>query len=342
MRREDAGPAAAPDPLARDLPVSLHARIAAALESEIRDGRREPGDPLPTGRALADRLGVHRHTVAAAYARLEARGLVRARAGHPPVVRAPGARPGACPEGAKSTGTDRAGADAAAETAEWIARALESARRRGIPRDDALRALHDGLASVRHREVTLYEPRPGMRAALAAELAEIVGSRLRAAPAPRPRIGARAGAALLRAELWPRLAARLPEIERIPVRLGGGGREVERILRELPRPCVVVLLTRSRAVRRFATELAASAHGHGVTLATPDPTDRPAVERAGRVAALLLADASCAGAVPPTRATVRRLRLVAEPEVDRLRRYFGEPEVRSGVDVRSRGGGSAG
>lgn len=311
-------------------PVPLRDRVAAALESGVRDGRWGPGDALPAARQLARRLGVHRHTVGAAYRRLAERGLVVRAPGHPPRVapfgspRVVGAgSPRVMPAPASRGGAPARRVTASEEPARSIARGLASARLRGFAREDALQALREGLALVRHPFVTLYEPRPGLRAALAAELAEALGVPLHAARAPAPTGPPRPGAALLRAELWPRLAARLPEVERIPIRLAGGGRERERILRELPRPCVVGLLTRSRTVRAFATELAASAYGRGVSLAAPDPDDLGAVERAARVAALFLVDASCAAAVPPTRATVRRLRLVAEPDAAALRRYFG-------------------
>ena len=51
--------------------------IAARLRSDIAEGRRTYGSRLPSARDTAETYGVSRQTVAAAYARLEALGLVR-------------------------------------------------------------------------------------------------------------------------------------------------------------------------------------------------------------------------------------------------------------------------
>src|SRR6056297_4118287 len=55
--------------------------IAAALRSDLSDGRYRPGDKLPTEAALAERFGVNRHTVRHAISTLVADGLVRTRRG---------------------------------------------------------------------------------------------------------------------------------------------------------------------------------------------------------------------------------------------------------------------
>lgn len=55
--------------------------IADALEADIRAGQLSPGDPLPTQRDLAKRLGVNFTTVTRAYAEAQRRGLVTATVG---------------------------------------------------------------------------------------------------------------------------------------------------------------------------------------------------------------------------------------------------------------------
>ncbi|MBK9264095.1 MAG: PLP-dependent aminotransferase family protein [Polyangiaceae bacterium] len=54
----------------------LFLRIARAVMDDIRRGRLKPGAPLPSSRALAESLGVHRNTVLAAYRELGAEGWI--------------------------------------------------------------------------------------------------------------------------------------------------------------------------------------------------------------------------------------------------------------------------
>jgi DNA-binding transcriptional MocR family regulator len=59
----------------------LHQQLRDAIERQIVDGRVGPGARLPPERALAERFGISRNTVVAAYRDLEAKGLVRAYVG---------------------------------------------------------------------------------------------------------------------------------------------------------------------------------------------------------------------------------------------------------------------
>ena len=53
-------------------------RLARAISDDVKRGRLRPGDPLPGSRTLARTLGVHRNTVLAAYAELQAEGWITA------------------------------------------------------------------------------------------------------------------------------------------------------------------------------------------------------------------------------------------------------------------------
>lgn len=65
--------------VASDEGTPLYLRIAEAVVAEIERGRLGAGERLPSSRALADQLGVHRSTVVAAYEVLTSRGHVEAR-----------------------------------------------------------------------------------------------------------------------------------------------------------------------------------------------------------------------------------------------------------------------
>src|SRR5579863_10047408 len=68
-----------PSPPAR--PGPLHARLAGALRSAVRDGRLRPDSALPPSRTLAAELGCSRWVVTQAYAELVTAGYLEARTG---------------------------------------------------------------------------------------------------------------------------------------------------------------------------------------------------------------------------------------------------------------------
>jgi len=61
--------------------LPLFLQLSKAVADDIRRGRLRPGDALPSTRALAAELGVHRNTVIAGYQELASEGLVSARWG---------------------------------------------------------------------------------------------------------------------------------------------------------------------------------------------------------------------------------------------------------------------
>lgn len=61
--------------------IPLYAQLRDQLRALVRIGQLMPGDRIPPSRELAARLGVHRTTVANAYAELEAEGLIRGHVG---------------------------------------------------------------------------------------------------------------------------------------------------------------------------------------------------------------------------------------------------------------------
>ncbi len=67
--------------LDRSSPQPVYQQIASQLQAQIHAGRLARGDRLPTIRALAQRLGVHRDTVAQAYDQLSETGSITSQVG---------------------------------------------------------------------------------------------------------------------------------------------------------------------------------------------------------------------------------------------------------------------
>src|SRR5215468_10356880 len=61
--------------------VPLYVQLRDQLRALVHAGDLRPGDRIPASRELATMLGVHRTTVANAYAELEAEGLIQGHVG---------------------------------------------------------------------------------------------------------------------------------------------------------------------------------------------------------------------------------------------------------------------
>jgi GntR family transcriptional regulator len=68
----------------------LYEQVADALREEIRAGRYQPGDKLPSERELTERFEVSKMTVRAAIVQLRGEGLVTSRVGYAVLVAEPG------------------------------------------------------------------------------------------------------------------------------------------------------------------------------------------------------------------------------------------------------------
>ena len=68
----------------------LYEQVADALRAEIREGRYQPGDKLPSERELSERFEVSKVTARQAIVQLRAEGLVTSRVGYGVFVAAPG------------------------------------------------------------------------------------------------------------------------------------------------------------------------------------------------------------------------------------------------------------
>jgi len=68
--------------------VPLYVQLRDQLRSLVHSGELRPGDRIPASRELATQLGVHRTTVANAYAELESEGLIQGHVGRGTFIRA--------------------------------------------------------------------------------------------------------------------------------------------------------------------------------------------------------------------------------------------------------------
>src|ERR1700739_73618 len=67
--------------------ISLYIQFRDPLRSLFPAGALRPGDRIPASRELAQILGVHRTTVANAYAELESEGLIQGHVGRGTFIR---------------------------------------------------------------------------------------------------------------------------------------------------------------------------------------------------------------------------------------------------------------
>ena len=308
-------------PLSRDHHIPLRRQLAADLEAGIRDGRVKPGARLPSSRDLARRLGVDRGTVGAALARLRRRNLIEVRGGQRPravsrpVPEWPEAAPG---RAVRATRTGGPRPEARSATLAL----LRQAHAGGLSRWELLRELERVVAGAGggdpHR-VMLCEPRPGLRAVLAAELEatrQLTVHCARAACFVRP-----GSPVIVRRELLSRLR-RADIVECLPLTLAGGTRERDFVRRRVRRG-LVVLLSRSETVRVFGAELAARDFGRGISFSAIDPEREPDVaERALTAAAVVFHDRLTTRHVQSRSVPAVQITLIPPRELERLCGYL--------------------
>src|SRR5262245_35785613 len=104
--------------------LPVYRQVLDQVRIQVASGILQPGDELPSTRALASDLGLNPMTVSKAYALLEREGLVERRPGLALVVRARGER--------------ELAADRGAELRRALLPAARAARQLGIARAEAL------------------------------------------------------------------------------------------------------------------------------------------------------------------------------------------------------------
>ena len=138
----------------RESDVPIHEQIAAQIVLSIGSGGLRPGDALPSIRALARLLGVHRNTVTQAYRDYVLGKLVVKRRGSRLVVRDP---------------RDMR-AEVGTELDEFVNSAIRAAGRHGHSLQQLIEHLRDRLLAAPPDHILLVPDDAGMRVLMSAEL----------------------------------------------------------------------------------------------------------------------------------------------------------------------------
>ncbi len=305
--------------------VNAHRQIATQIAARILSGELGAGRRLPSGRAMARRLRVHRGIVAGAYRQLSGWGLVRSTPGSGVFVT------GEPPTPLASRGSlrcfleaRRAGGSSLADTADLLGQWMRTTERRRIlvvERETALRKILAG------------ELRSGLEGVSVGDLSLAEALRDPAAGSGHLVVAQRGLTAALQAVLP-------PWVEILPIRFRSPNPEL--LASEPTRgSCAVALCTRSVCLGSFARGLLASTYGDRVGLLPIAPDDGPAVARANRIGRWIFSDTACARELLLTlrsagngTARVRVIRLIAPRFISELTRYILAP-ARKGETSRS-------
>ena len=138
----------------RESDVPIHEQVAAQIVLSIGSGVLRPGDPLPSVRALARRLGVHRNTITQAYRDHVLDKLVVKHRGSRLVVRDP----------------QDMRAEVGTELDEFVDSAIRAAGRYGYSLQQLIEHLRDRLLAAPPDHILLVSDDAGMRVLMPAEL----------------------------------------------------------------------------------------------------------------------------------------------------------------------------
>ena len=138
----------------RDAGVRIHEQVAAQIVLHIGSGALRPGDSLPSVRALARRLDIHRNTVTRAYRDPVLATLVVRRRGNQLIVRDP-----QCREAQAGNGLDG-----------FVDSAIRAARQRGYSLKELIEHLRDRLLAAPPDHILVVSDDTGMRVLMSAEL----------------------------------------------------------------------------------------------------------------------------------------------------------------------------
>ncbi len=305
--------------LRRSSPTPLRSQLTSQLEGLILEGAYQAGRRLPSLRAAAGRLSVHRNTVAAAYRELQRRGLVSTMRGSGVFVRAEGTGPA----GAEPCGPPTYAAFIRKRAAE------------GDPHSAIVSGLRSWAEAIRSRRLLLMCEDSALAAVLCQELRDRLGP---VSLVVQAEPGGRQGSSLA----W----GRVP----LAVRAAGGRLPgslsnpdvldlricVPRCLRErlarLPVPSVLGIVSASVHVRRMMRQATRTARGDGLGIVAAGPDEGPSLRRVERHARVVVVDVLCQRELRmPPHIPVIGMRLISEPSLRDLHALFGSSSASPGT-----------
>ena len=292
--------------LNRDGDAPLRAQLALQIEVAIVTGQLEPGRKLPSVRELARRLGLHHNTVAAAYAELTNRRLIKARRGSGIYV------------------SDRAQVgppERAAGLDELIASFLELVRTRGYADADLRSALREWVDRRPPDRVLIVEPAPDIRAILQHEIAAALPVRVDAAGLESLGDAAALEGALLVSSFYHSAAIRDrlgPKAPLITISLNPGRVELER-LRQLPEGALLGIISISPILLSTVSTVISSIRGDELLVRPVPLSDEASWRKLARAADVVICDSvSGARVAPHVRRALKIIKLLPESTVEQL------------------------
>jgi len=293
--------------------VPLHDQLLAQLELRILTGVLQPGQRLPSVRALARRLGLHANTVSSAYRALEAAGHVELRRGAGVYVRS----------GAPAALEDARGLD------ELIRLALSAAFRKGHSGGEIRAAVERWLRAAPPERVVVVDPRRETLDLVTHEIRDGIGvpaagctlAELEREP------GLAAGALLVALPYHSAKVARAaPGVPVETIRVSASD-ENEKAVLGLPAGSTVLLVSGSPIVLQIAQGLISGLRGDELLIEGRLVSRRAEWRRLVPAADLVFADALAAPAVREARPRrLREMRLVGEHDMARVRKALGRAE----------------
>ncbi len=293
--------------------VPLHDQLLAQLELRILTGVLQPGQRLPSVRALARRLGLHANTVSSAYRALEAAGHVELRRGAGVYVRS----------GAPAALDDARGLD------ELIRLALSAAFRKGHSGGEIRAAVERWLRAAPPERVVVVDPRRETLDLVTHEIRDGIGVPAAGCTlAELERARELAAGALLVALPYhsAKVARAAPGVPVETIRVSASD-ENEKAVLGLPAGSTVLLVSGSPIVLQIAQGLISGLRGDELLIEGRLVSRRAEWRRLVPAADLVFADALAAPAVREARPRrLREMRLVGEHDMARVRKALGRAE----------------